>query len=75
MFKVNNRNTKKRCEICSKLTIKNTRTMFSGILLSTLNIFHIFFSVSIVDFDQVDGQIVIISFKRNKNNSQKLMAE
>ena len=49
--------------------------MFSGILLSTLNIFHIFFSVSIVDFDQVDGQIVIISFKRNKNNSQKLMAE
>ena len=26
LFKVNNRNTRKRCEICSKLTIKNTRT-------------------------------------------------
>ena len=26
LLKVNNRNTRKRCEICSKLTIKNTRT-------------------------------------------------
>ena len=25
MFKVNNRNTKTRCEICSKLTLKTTR--------------------------------------------------
>ena len=26
LLKVNNRNTKERCELCSKLTIKNTRT-------------------------------------------------
>ena len=37
LFKVNNRNTRKRCEICSKLTI--TFTPFSG--------------VSIVDFEHV----------------------
>ena len=26
MFKVINRSTRKRCEVCSKLTTKNTRT-------------------------------------------------
>ena len=35
MFKVNNRNTRKRCEICSKLTIKIVVS-----LLLTSNIFH-----------------------------------
>ena len=28
MFKVNNRNTKTRCEICSKLTIKTPKRVF-----------------------------------------------
>ena len=45
-FKVNNRNTRKRCEIYSKLTIK-TREQRHDValvfLLLTLNIFHIFF--------------------------------
>ena len=46
MFKVNNTNTRKRCEICSQLTIKDTRmtpdiVLFS--LLLTLNIFHTLF--------------------------------
>ena len=27
LFKVNNRNRRKKCEICSKLTNKGTRTM------------------------------------------------
>ena len=48
LFKVNNnKNTRKRCEICSKLTIKhqndndvNDVTVF---LLLTLNIFYTFF--------------------------------
>ena len=40
LFEVNNRNTRKRCEICSKLTI-------------TLNIFDTFSSISILDFEQV----------------------
>ena len=39
LFKVNNKNTRKRCEMCSKLTIKTYFTPFS--------------SVSIVAFEQV----------------------
>ena len=38
MFKVNNRNTRRRCKICSKLTIKALVS-----LLLTLNIFHTLF--------------------------------
>ena len=38
LFKVNIRNTRKRCEICSKLIIK-----VLVVLLLTLNIFNIFF--------------------------------
>ena len=36
MFKVNNRNTRTRCEICSKLTIK-TPERSPSLLLLTLN--------------------------------------
>ena len=43
MFKVNNRNTRKKFEICSKV-----------FLLLILNIFTPFSSVSIVDFQQVN---------------------
>ena len=39
MFKVNNRNTRTRCEICSRLTIKTHLVS----LLLTLNIFHTLF--------------------------------
>ena len=44
LFKVNNRNTGKRCEICSKLTIKTP----------LLSYFPPFSSVSIVDFEQAN---------------------
>ena len=54
MFKVNNRNTRKSCEICSKLTIKTPERRRSGVFMLTLNIIHTFFSVSIVDFKQVN---------------------
>ena len=40
LFKVNNRNTKKSCEICSKLIIK---TVVLVSFLLTFNIFHTFF--------------------------------
>ena len=40
LFKANNRNARKRCEICSKLTIKTHFTPFS--------------SVFIADFEQVN---------------------
>ena len=66
LFKVNNRSTRKRCEIYSKL-IKNTKTtsllesLFKKgqhrrhfvVLLLTLNIHHFFFSVSLVEFGPV----------------------
>ena len=44
LLKVNNRNTKRKCEICSKLTIKTPEGRVLGVvlvsLLLTLNIFH-----------------------------------
>ena len=53
LFKVNDRNTRKRWEICSKLTIKTPERRHDVVLvflLSTLNIFHTFSNVYIVDF-------------------------
>ena len=46
MFKVNNRNIRTRCEICSKLTIKTIKTNNGVVLVSlllTLNIFNTLF--------------------------------
>ena len=53
LFKTNNRNLSKRCEVCSKLrnNVVNVVLVFS---LLTLNILHTFYSVSIVDFKHVD---------------------
>ena len=54
LFKVSNRNTRKRSKICSKLK-KYQNNIDIGLvsLLLTLNILHIFFSVSVADFEQV----------------------
>ena len=46
MFKVNNKNTRTRCEICSKLTIKTPWTCFTPCSCS---------SVSIVNFEKVNA--------------------
>ena len=54
MFKVNNRNTRTWCEICSKLTMKTPERRQASLLL-TLNIFHTFSSVFIVNFEQVNA--------------------
>ena len=56
---VNNRSTRKRCEVCSKLAINTLKTMSLNdvvlvSVLSTLNIFHIFRIVSAVEFEQVN---------------------
>ena len=51
LFKVNNRNTITRCEICSKLTIVNSVVLVS--LLLTLTYFTPCYSVSIVNFEHV----------------------
>ena len=58
LFKVNNRSTWKKCKICSKLTIKTPERRQwrrSGVLnVSFEHISHIFSSVSIVYFQQVN---------------------
>ena len=57
LFKDNNGNTRKRCEICSKLIIKayeqrHWRDVVLLSLLLTLNIYHTFFYVSISYYEQ-----------------------
>ena len=55
LFKVNNRNTIRRCEICSKLTIKTPeerQSRKSGVFMVNFEqISHIFFGVSITYFE------------------------
>ena len=48
LFIVSNRNTKKRCEICSKLTIKTPERCSTVFIVN----FTPFLSVSIVEFKQ-----------------------
>ena len=43
LFQVNNRNTRKSCEICLKLTIKQPERRQLVFLLLTSEIFHFFF--------------------------------
>ena len=50
MFKVNNRNTRTRCEICSKLIIGVVLVS----LLLTLNIFLTLLGAFIVNFEQAN---------------------
>ena len=49
MFKVNNRNTKQICEICSTVTIK-TSDVFT---VDFEHISHLVLVLTIVDFEQV----------------------
>ena len=53
LFKFNNRNTRKRCKICSGLTRK-TPKQSSGVFTVDYEYVTLFFSVSIVDFEQVN---------------------
>ena len=55
LFKINNRNARKRRVIISKLTMKAPEhDVVLASLLLTLNIFHTLSSVSSVDFEQVN---------------------
>ena len=57
LFKVRNKNNRKKCGICSKLTKKHQNDVNDVVLvflLLTLNIFHTFFNVSTVDFEQAN---------------------
>ena len=55
LLKVNNKNTRKKCEICSDLTIKTSDDVIDVILvlLLTMDMFDMFSNISIVDFEQV----------------------
>ena len=52
LFTVDNRNTRKKCEICSKLTVRhqNNIDVVQVSLLLTLNIFHTFILVFLFAF-------------------------
>ena len=68
---MNNRNTRKRFEICPKLTINDVVLTF---LLLTLNIFHTFSSASIAHFEQVNIRWEDLHKSYlNKNSSKKQM--
>ena len=41
MLKINNRNTRKSCEKCSKLTIKNTRATSTGVFIDIDDFQHV----------------------------------
>ena len=59
MFKINNRNTRTKCEICSKLTIKTPeRCQWRRSGVFNVNFQHISrlcSSVSIVNFEEVNA--------------------
>ena len=72
LFKIRNRNIRKRSKICSKLTIKTPEWRHDVFLLLTLNIFHTFFSISILDFEQVNVSWVVCFFHINPLSVTKI---
>ena len=56
LLKVNHRNTKTRCEICSKLTLKN---------------FTPCSSISIVNFEQVNANWICIAYQKTETHIPK----
>ena len=59
MFKVNNKNTRKRCEICSNLIIKTPKRRqgrrSDGFIVNFERISHFFSSVPFNDFEQLNA--------------------
>ena len=54
LFKVNNKNTGKECEICSKLTVKHQNEVIDVALsLTSFSWFFSFSSLSFVNFEQL----------------------
>ena len=78
-FKVNNRNTRIRCKICSKSTITDKNDAIGIVLVSlllTFNKFYTLSSVSIVNFEQVSaGWVKINSFFYTCHTQKNLEAK
>ena len=78
LVKINNRNSRKRCGICSKLTIKTPersqrRRFVLDVLLLTLNIFHtLTSSVTIVDFEQVNASWAVFQMFLEKCDPENI---
>ena len=71
LFKVTKGALAKDFEMCSKLTIKTPEQRPDGFLVSlllTLNIFHTFFYVSVIDFEQLNAYWVEIHKSSTKKN-------
>ena len=68
LFKVVNKNTRKKSEICLKLTIKTPERSHSGrfnvFIVNFRHVSDFFPSVSIVDFEQVNVRLCILYFKQ-----------
>ena len=54
LLKVNNKNNRKKCEICSKLIIKTPERRSVVFIINFEHISHLFTSVSIADFEQAN---------------------
>ena len=67
LFKFNDRNTRKRCEICLKITVKTDVVLMFSLL--TLNIFHTFFYVFLLLTSCYPANIYL--FKVNNRNTRK----
>ena len=64
LLKVNYKNTKEKCEICSKLSIEipeRHQWRLSVFIVNLEHISHHFSSVSIVDFEQVNARWISTS--------------
>ena len=67
LFKIKNRNTRKRCKICSKSAIKTSERhqRRSGVFMLTLIYFTPFSCASVVEFKQVNVNWVSQIFTKN----------
>ena len=53
LFKINNRNTREKCEICSTLTTKTPDRRSGAFIVKVEHISFPFSRASVVDFEQV----------------------
>ena len=76
MFKVNNRDSRKRCEICSNISVKTPERRRSGVFTVNLELIS---TASIAGFEQVSVSYVLELFYRNsvflKNESSYSASE
>ena len=68
MIKVNNKNTRRRGEVCSKLIIETTERRPSVFIVNFEHVSHLFPNASIIDFEQVN-----VSWGERKTDSFTVM--